>query len=72
MKSEVKVLKNFNLTINEGEVVALVGASGSGKSTIAALIQRLYDVQKGNISVGGINLRDYNLKSLHDRFGYVS
>lgn len=60
------------MTIKKGEVVALVGASGSGKSTIAALIQRLYDVQRGSISINGQNLKDYDLKSLHDKFGYVS
>jgi len=53
-------LKSFSLTVPAGQTVALVGSSGSGKSTIAWLIERLYDVNEGSVSVGGHNVRDVN------------
>ncbi|ALJ06398.1 antibiotic ABC transporter ATP-binding protein [Pseudalgibacter alginicilyticus] len=66
------VLKNFSLTIPKGKTVALVGQSGSGKSTIANLITRFYDVNKGNILIDGINIKDITTKSLRQQLGIVT
>ena len=70
--SEKDVITDFNLTLNKGEMVALVGASGSGKSTIANLITRFYDVEKGQILIDGIDIRDIKLKEYRKLFGLVS
>ncbi len=66
------VLNNFSLEILKGKVVALVGQSGSGKSTIANLITRFYDIQKGSINIDGINIKDITKKSLRDLIGIVT
>jgi len=66
------VLKNFSLTIPKGKTVALVGQSGSGKSTIANLLTRFYDVNEGTIKIDGIDIRDYNLQSLRGLMGLVT
>ncbi|HZW62785.1 MAG TPA: ABC transporter ATP-binding protein [Flavobacteriaceae bacterium] len=66
------VLKNFSLTIPKGKTVALVGQSGSGKSTIANLITRFYDVNQGNIKIDGIDIREFNTKSLRNLLGIVT
>jgi subfamily B ATP-binding cassette protein MsbA len=66
------VLKDFSLSIPKGETVALVGQSGSGKSTIANLITRFYDVNKGSISIDGIDIRDLTIKSLRQQLGIVT
>ena len=58
------VIKNLSLKIKKGETVALVGQSGSGKSTIANLISRFYDISEGEITVDGKNIKEVNLKSL--------
>eukprot|EP01017_Pseudomicrothorax_dubius_P008213 TRINITY_DN12672_c0_g6_i1.p1 TRINITY_DN12672_c0_g6~~TRINITY_DN12672_c0_g6_i1.p1 ORF type:complete len:347 (+),score=70.58 TRINITY_DN12672_c0_g6_i1:489-1529(+) len=71
-KSEVQVLKNFNLDIKKGEVVALVGSSGSGKSSIVGMLQRFYDVQSGAITIDSTNLRDLDLVWFHSNIGYVA
>ena len=65
------VLKNFNLTINPGEYIALVGESGVGKSTICSLIPRFYDIESGSITIDDIDIRDVTLKSLRDNIGIV-
>ncbi|KAL4559760.1 hypothetical protein LXL04_031905 [Taraxacum kok-saghyz] len=65
-------LKNLNLKINAGEVVALVGTSGSGKSTIIGLIQRFYDPCKGFVKIDGVDINRYNLKELRSRIAWVS
>jgi ATP-binding cassette subfamily B protein len=65
------VLKNFNLTVNPGEYIALVGESGVGKSTICSLIPRFYDIQKGSITIDDIDIRNVTLKSLRDNIGIV-
>lgn len=70
--SEKDVITDFNLTLNKGEMVALVGASGSGKSTIANLITRFYDVEKGQILIDGIDIRDIKLKEYRKLFGLVT
>lgn len=66
------VLTDFSLTINKGQTVALVGQSGSGKSTIANLLTRFYDVQEGAISVDGLDIRDLKLNSLRGLMGLVT
>ena len=66
------VLQDFNLTVPKGKTVALVGQSGSGKSTIAALLSRFYDVNKGSISIDGIDIRDLTKKSLRGLMGLVT
>ena len=66
------VLKDFSLQINKGQTVALVGQSGSGKSTIANLLTRFYDVNDGTISIDGINIKDMNLQSLRSLMGLVT
>ena len=65
------VLKNLNLHIKKGETLALVGNSGGGKSTIVSLLPRFYDIQKGEIKIDGINIKDYSLKSLRDNISVV-
>lgn len=69
---EENVLKNFSLEIPKGKTVALVGQSGSGKSTIANLLTRFYDVQEGNVKIDGINIKDLTLHSLRDLMGLVT
>ena len=66
------VLKDFSLQIKKGQTVALVGQSGSGKSTIANLLTRFYDVNEGTISIDGINIKDMNLQSLRSLMGLVT
>jgi subfamily B ATP-binding cassette protein MsbA len=66
------VLKNFSLTIPKGKTVALVGQSGSGKSTIANLITRFYDVNQGRILIDGNDIRDITTKSLRNQLGIVT
>lgn len=67
-----KVLKNFSLQVPKGKTVALVGQSGSGKSTIANLLTRFYDVQQGSIKIDGIDIKDFNLQSLRELMGLVT
>ncbi len=66
------ILKDFSLTIPKGKTVALVGQSGSGKSTIANLITRFYDVNKGRILIDGIDIRELTTTSLRDQLGIVT
>ncbi len=66
------VLKGVSFAIPKGKVVALVGFSGSGKSTIASLLLRLYDPQKGKITIDGIDIRNFSLKDLREHIGWVS
>jgi len=66
------VLKDFSLSIKKGQTVALVGQSGSGKSTIANLMTRFYDVNDGTISIDGINIKDMDLQSLRSLMGLVT
>lgn len=67
-----KVLKNFSLQVPKGKTVALVGQSGSGKSTIANLLTRFYDVQHGSIKIDEIDIKDLNLQSLRNLMGLVT
>ena len=66
------ILKNVSFTVEPGQKVALVGFSGSGKSTIIKLLERFYDTSKGNILVDGIDIQDYNLYELRRKIGLVS
>jgi len=65
------VLKDVSFTINPGESVALVGKTGSGKTTITNLINRFYTIQKGEIFIDGINIYDINIKSLRSNIGTI-
>lgn len=69
--SHENVLSDINLKIYAGETVAVVGSTGSGKSTLINLIPRFYDVSSGSIKVYGKDLRDYTQEDLHDLIGYV-
>jgi subfamily B ATP-binding cassette protein MsbA len=69
---EESVLKNFSITVPKGKTIALVGQSGSGKSTIANLLTRFYDVQDGVITVDGVNIKDVTMQSLRGLMGLVT
>lgn len=66
------VLKNINLTIPKGKTIALVGQSGGGKSTLVDLIPRYYDVQEGEVSIDGINVKDLGINDLRQLIGNVN
>lgn len=65
------VLEDINLTINKGSTLALVGPSGGGKTTISNLLPRFYDINKGEITIDGINIKDFKIKSLREKIGFV-
>lgn len=65
------VLKNFNLHINKGETIALVGNSGGGKSTVVSLLPRFYDVKTGSIEFDGIDIRKFDLQTLRNNISFV-
>jgi len=67
----VRALDGFSLRIRKGEKIAIIGRTGSGKSTIAQLMLRNYDSSDGSITINGKDLRQYSLKSLRDRISYV-
>ena len=67
----VPVLKNVNLTVHQGEIIALVGNSGGGKTTLVSLLPRFYDPTSGAILVDGTDIRDFTLKSLRQNIGVV-
>ena len=69
---EENVLKNFSLEVQKGKTVALVGQSGSGKSTIANLLTRFYDVNEGSIKIDNVDIKDMNLQSLRGLMGLVT
>jgi subfamily B ATP-binding cassette protein MsbA len=69
---ETPVVRGINLRIHAGEMVALVGVSGVGKSTLADLIPRFYDVSGGKITLDGVDLRDLSIKSLRAQIGIVT
>lgn len=66
------VLKDINLQVKKGEVVALVGASGAGKSTIVQLVPRFFDPQEGRVLIDGVDVRDVKLRSLRSQIGMVA
>lgn len=67
----IKALQNISFTINPGESLAIIGTTGSGKSTISSLIARLYDARDGEILIDDIPIEEYNLNSLRTQLGYV-
>jgi ABC-type multidrug transport system fused ATPase/permease subunit len=69
---EKNVLKNINFSVEKGKTIALVGASGSGKSTIADLLPRFYDVQKGTVLIDGIDIKTLKIDDLRNQIGIVS
>lgn len=69
--SNEKILDGVSFTINRGETVALVGSSGGGKTTIARLATRFYDVDEGNVLVGGVDVRNYSKEALMKKIAFV-
>lgn len=69
--SDNEVLRDINLHIQPGERIALVGLNGAGKTTLIKLLTRLYDPTEGQILLDGVDLREYDLESLHQRFGVI-
>ncbi len=70
-KSDVNVLSGINLSINAGETVGIIGATGSGKTSLVSLIPRLYDVSEGSVTVGGVDVRQYNMDTLRTSVAMV-
>lgn len=70
-KNKEKVLDSVNLKINAGELVGIIGSTGSGKSTLVSLISRLYDADEGSVLVDGTDVRDYSLKNLRSAVAVV-
>ena len=68
---DVPVLKHINLTVNQGETIAIVGNSGGGKTTLVNLLPRFYDVTRGAITVDGVDIRNFTLKSLRQNIAVV-
>lgn len=71
MNSQEYTLKDISFTANPGQVVAVVGSTGMGKTTLISLIPRLYDVTEGAVLIGGLDVREYKLKTLRDAIGVV-
>ncbi|MEA4276535.1 ABC transporter ATP-binding protein [Mycoplasma sp. 21DD0573] len=69
--AELNNLNNINLTIEPGETVGILGKTGAGKSSLISLIPRLYDVTNGEVLVGGVNVKDYNLEALRNQVSIV-
>ena len=69
--SEEYVLKDISFVAREGETVAFIGSTGSGKSTLINLVSRFYDATEGEVLVDGVNVKDYKLNILHNKLGYV-
>ena len=67
----VPILKNINLTVQQGQIIALVGNSGGGKTTLVSLLPRFYDPTGGAILIDGTDIRDFTLKSLRENIGVV-
>ena len=70
--AEEYMLEDISFTAKKGEVVAFIGSTGSGKSTLINLIPRFYDATKGEVLVDGVNVKDYKLNKLYDKIGYIS
>ena len=65
------VLKDISFKVNKGETIAFIGSTGSGKSTLINLVPRLYDVTSGEVLVDGVNVKEYDLKELNNKIGYI-
>lgn len=70
-KTQAPILKNVSFNVKQGETIALVGPSGAGKTTISALIPRFYDVDRGSITIDGVDIRDFTKESLRQQIGTV-
>lgn len=70
-KSDVNVLSEVNLKIDSGETVGVIGATGSGKTSLVSLIPRLYDVSAGSVKVGGVDVREYDMDTLRNKVAMV-
>ena len=66
-----KVLSDINLEIRSGDMIGIIGVTGSGKTSLVSLIARLYDVQSGSVKVGGVDVRDYDLEALRNQVAVV-
>jgi ATP-binding cassette subfamily B (MDR/TAP) protein 1 len=71
-RPNMTILKDFNLQIPAGQTIALVGSSGSGKSTAIALVQRFYDATEGTVKIDGVDIKKLKLKSIRSKMGLVS
>ncbi|MBQ6477620.1 MAG: ABC transporter ATP-binding protein [Bacilli bacterium] len=69
--AEDYVLKNISFKVNRGETIAFIGSTGSGKSTLINLVPRLYDATDGEVCVDGVNVKDYVIKDLNNKIGYI-
>lgn len=67
----IKALNKVSFELNPGQVLAIIGRTGSGKSTIANLLMRMYDADSGSITLDGIDIKDYNLQTLRQQIGFV-
>ncbi|MFN8844013.1 MAG: ABC transporter ATP-binding protein, partial [Chryseotalea sp.] len=67
----INALKNISFVVNPGESLAIIGTTGSGKSTVANLISRMYDVREGKILIDNVPIQDYHLQNLRSQIGYV-
>ena len=65
------ILKNISFKVSKGETIAFIGTTGSGKSTLINLVPRFYDVTEGEVLVDGINVKEYDGKTLHNKLGYI-
>ncbi|KAJ2002549.1 hypothetical protein GGI04_003293 [Coemansia thaxteri] len=70
-RPDVQVLDGFSIHVRAGQKVALVGESGCGKSTMIGLVERFYDVESGDVMIDGVNVRDYNVRSLRQQIGVI-
>lgn len=68
---KIHVLKDVSFTVKAGQTFALVGPSGGGKTTLCNLLARFYEVQEGSITIGGVDIRDFSVKSLRQNIGFV-
>jgi ATP-binding cassette subfamily B protein len=66
------VLKDISFEARAGETIAIIGSTGSGKSTLVNLLPRLFDITEGKIEIDGVNIKDYKLQALREKLGYVS
>lgn len=69
--AETPVLKDINLDIKQGEMIGVIGGTGSAKSSLVNLVSRLYDVSEGSVFVGGINVKDYDIETLRNEVSVV-
>ena len=68
---ETNVLEDINLTVNPGEMIALIGPTGAGKTTIVSLVSRFYDIKEGELKIDGVNVSEMSIKSLRENVGVM-